>query len=194
MRKWLVALVLLTACGPGSAQPIPSLPPPSPPTAALTAWKDFPANANPRPIIVFDRTLEHIGPAGFTTEPDRKRDCGWGLVSGARSGGSLFRAHCCARWVCLPGISMPDGATLCDQGRAVAGRRLCYRPRDDADVRMALRHQRDRRLPRVLGSRAVGFLGKWGQPPGHDGWPDQRRRLDTHARYGWRPRNPGTVR
>ena len=50
MRKWLVALVLLTACGPGSAQPIPSLPPPSPPTAALTAWKDFPANAN-RPAV-----------------------------------------------------------------------------------------------------------------------------------------------
>src|SRR6202521_543444 len=90
MPRWLVALALLTACGPGTAQALPSLSPPSPPTAALAAWKAFPANANPRPIIVFDRTREHIGPAGFTTEPDRKLDwgcnkfvlapdCRWGL-------------------------------------------------------------------------------------------------------------------
>ncbi len=109
MPRWLVALVLLTACGPGAAQPLPSLSPPSPPTAALAAWKDFPANANPRPIIVFGRILEHIGP---------------GLVSGARSGGSLFRAHRSARCVCLPGISMPDGSTVHDQGRALAGRQF----------------------------------------------------------------------
>ena len=89
MPRWLVALVLLTACGPGTAQPLPSLSPPSPPTAALAAWKDFPANANPRPIIVFDRTLEHVGAAGFTTEPDRKLD--WG----------------CNKFVLAPGVTLP---------------------------------------------------------------------------------------
>lgn len=89
MRKLVVALVLLTACGPGAAQPLPSLAPPSPPTAALTPWRDFPANAKPRPIIVFDRTLEHIGPAGFTAEPDRKLD--WG----------------CNKFVFAPGITVP---------------------------------------------------------------------------------------
>jgi hypothetical protein len=90
--RWLVALVLLTACGPGTAQPLPSLSPPSPPTAALAAWKDFPANANPRPIIVFGRTLEHVGPAGFTTEPDRKLD--WG----------------CNKFVLAPGVTLPATA------------------------------------------------------------------------------------
>ena len=84
--------MLLTACGPGSAQALPSLSPPSPPTAALTAWKDFPANANPRPIIVFDRTLEQIGQAGFTTEPDRKTD--WN----------------CNKFVLAPGVTLPATA------------------------------------------------------------------------------------
>lgn len=84
--------MLLTACGPGTAQPLPLLSPPSPPTAALAAWKDFPANANPRPIIVFDRTLEHIGPAGFTTEPDRKLD--WS----------------CNKFVLAPGVTLPATA------------------------------------------------------------------------------------
>jgi hypothetical protein len=90
--KWLVALVLLTACGPGTAQPLASLSPPSAPTAALAAWKDFPADANPRPIIVFERTLEHIGPAGFTTEPDRKLD--WG----------------CNKFGLAPGVTLPATA------------------------------------------------------------------------------------
>jgi hypothetical protein len=92
MPRWLVALMLLTACGPGTAQPLPALSPPSPPTAALTAWNDFPANANPRPIIVFDRTLEYIGPAGFTTEPDRKLD--WG----------------CNKFALAPGVTLPATA------------------------------------------------------------------------------------
>src|SRR3981081_1224422 len=89
MPRWLVAVVLLTACGPGTAEPLPSLSPPSPPTAALAAWNDFPANANPRPIIVFERALEHVGPAGFTTEPDRKLD--WG----------------CNKFVLAPGVTLP---------------------------------------------------------------------------------------
>lgn len=92
MRTWLVALVLLTGCGPGAAQTFPSLAPPSPPTAALTAWKDFPVNAKPRPIITFDRTIEHIGPAGFTAEPDRKLD--WS----------------CNKFVFAPGVTLPATA------------------------------------------------------------------------------------
>lgn len=98
MRRWLVALTLLTACGTGPAEALPSLAPPSPPIAALTAWKDFPAHANPRPIIVFDRTLEHIGPAGFTGEPDRKQD--WG----------------CNKFAFAPGVTPPATAP----GRATA--------------------------------------------------------------------------
>jgi hypothetical protein len=92
MPRWLVALMLLTACESGTAQPLASLSPPSPPTAALAAWSDFPANANPRPIIVFDRTLEHIGPAGFSSAPDRKLD--WG----------------CNKFVLAPGITLPATA------------------------------------------------------------------------------------
>ena len=92
MPRWLVALILLTACGPGTAQAVPSLPPPSPPTAALGAWKDFPANASPRPIIVFDRTIEQIGQAGFSSEPDRKTD--WA----------------CNKFVLAPGVTLPATA------------------------------------------------------------------------------------
>ena len=41
---------------------------------------------------MFDRTLEHIGPAGFTTEPDRKLD--WG----------------CNKFVLAPGVTLPATA------------------------------------------------------------------------------------
>jgi hypothetical protein len=70
MRAWVAALLIITACG--TAQGSAPLPLPSPPTAALAAWKDFPASASPRPIIIFERALERIGPSGFTSEPDRK--------------------------------------------------------------------------------------------------------------------------
>lgn len=81
MAKTLTAsiavLVMLTGCGSmklqSSASPLPQ---PSPPTAALAKWKDFPANAHPRPLIVFDRAIERIGPAGFSAKPDRK--LAWG--------------------------------------------------------------------------------------------------------------------
>ena len=92
MRRWVGVLALLTACGSGAAQPLPSLAPPSPPSAALTAWRDFPTDAKPRPIIVFDLTLEHIGPAGFTAEPERKLD--WS----------------CNKFVFAPGVTLPATA------------------------------------------------------------------------------------
>lgn len=66
--------LLVAACGaiPGQV----NLPHPTPPTQALEKWKDFPAGARPRPIIVFSLAVEHIGPSGFMSEPDRKID--WG--------------------------------------------------------------------------------------------------------------------
>jgi hypothetical protein len=47
----VVALFFLVACGATNGQGSTQLPLPSPPTAALAAWKDFPADANPRPIV-----------------------------------------------------------------------------------------------------------------------------------------------
>src|SRR5260370_42375215 len=72
MRAWIVALLLVTACGAANGQGSAARPPPSPPSAALAAWKNFPANAKPRPIIIFNRSLDHFGPSGFSAEPDRK--------------------------------------------------------------------------------------------------------------------------
>lgn len=99
MRVALIALVLVTACGGVAGQDSTPLPPPSPPTAALAAWKDFPANANPRPLIVFGRSADHIGPAGFSSEPDRK--IAWG----------------CNKFVFASGVSVSDTAPA----RATAG-------------------------------------------------------------------------
>src|SRR5438270_13865743 len=62
-------MLLVSACG--TAAGSTALAPPSPPTAALAAWKSFPANANPRPIISFGETTDHIQASGFPTG-DRK--------------------------------------------------------------------------------------------------------------------------
>ena len=93
-----LALLVLVACGAPPSQG-GSLPLPSPPTAALAKWKDFPATAHPRPIIIFDRTLERIGPNGFISEPDRKPD--WG----------------CNRFVVASGVTLSSAAP----GSATAG-------------------------------------------------------------------------
>ena len=69
MRIFALAMLLVSACG--TAAGSTALAPPSPPTAALAAWKSFPANANPRPIISFGETTEHIQASGFPTG-DRK--------------------------------------------------------------------------------------------------------------------------
>ena len=67
-----LCVFVLVVCGAAPGQSSGPLAPPSPPTQALAAWKDFPANANPRPLIVFGRSVDHLGPAGFSSEPDRK--------------------------------------------------------------------------------------------------------------------------
>jgi hypothetical protein len=69
VRILVAAVLLVSACG--TAVSSTPLAPPSPPTGALAAWKDFPANAHPRPIIAFGVTAEHIQQAGFPTN-DRK--------------------------------------------------------------------------------------------------------------------------
>ena len=75
LRVAACALALcLTACGAVSGHGDPGLTPPSPPTAALAAWKDFPANSDPRPIIAFGETVEHIPQAGF---PNSDRKIAW---------------------------------------------------------------------------------------------------------------------
>lgn len=92
MRAWVAALLLVAACGAVPGQGSSPLPQPSPPTAALAKWANFPAGARPRPIIIFNRTVEQIGPAGFTSEPDRKRD--WG----------------CNKLAFAPGVTLPSTA------------------------------------------------------------------------------------
>ncbi|MFI5168583.1 MAG: hypothetical protein ACHQQS_18415 [Thermoanaerobaculales bacterium] len=69
MRAAVAALIFVAACGPTSGQDSAPLLPPSPPTAALAAWKDFPANSNPRPIIWFGDVYEHVG--GFSTNDEK---------------------------------------------------------------------------------------------------------------------------
>lgn len=51
LRASTVALLFVVACGASGGQASTPLPLPSPPTAALAAWRDFPVNANPRPIL-----------------------------------------------------------------------------------------------------------------------------------------------
>src|SRR6185312_1598124 len=89
MPKSAAAVVLafvVAACGafPGGQG---NLPAPSPPTAALAKWKDFPANAKPRPIIAFADTVEHIPDAGF---PDDNRKVAW----------------MCNKFVLAPGVTL----------------------------------------------------------------------------------------
>ena len=56
---WCLSLFVVVACGSVGEGSTPLLPP-APPTAALVAWNDFPVHANPRPIIWFGDSYEHI--------------------------------------------------------------------------------------------------------------------------------------
>jgi len=67
------------------------LPQPTPPNEALAKWKDFPANARPRPIISFGDTTEQIQATGFPND-DRKM------------------AWVCHKFVLAPGLYVPATA------------------------------------------------------------------------------------
>jgi len=104
----LAALLVLSGCGSvktqGSSTPLPR---PSPPAAALEMWKDFPANSNPRPLIVFERSIERIGQEGFSSEPNRK--VAWGcnkftFAPGVQTS-TLVPGAVIAGGVSFPGIS-----------------------------------------------------------------------------------------
>ena len=71
----ILAVLMITACGavPGQSSSSP-LPLPSPPTAALVRWKDFPVSANPRPTILFGNVVEQVGPGQF---PDNDSKLTW---------------------------------------------------------------------------------------------------------------------
>jgi hypothetical protein len=71
-RLFFVGLLVITSCG--ATQDSSPLAPPSPPTAALAQWSDFPANANPRPIVAFSDVVEQIGPGEF---PDNDSKLTW---------------------------------------------------------------------------------------------------------------------
>src|SRR5437762_8373582 len=83
--------LMLAACGavPGGQG---NLPAPSPPTAALARWSDFPAGSNPRPIIAFGDTVDYIPEAGL---PDNERKVAW----------------LCNKFVLAPGLTLPTSAT-----------------------------------------------------------------------------------
>ncbi len=70
VRYAVLALLLVTACGSAPNQGSPA--PPTPPTAALAKWSDFPADAHRRPIILFGDRVEQIQPSGFSADPPRK--------------------------------------------------------------------------------------------------------------------------
>jgi hypothetical protein len=86
MRAAVVALIFVTACAPTSGQSSTPLAPPSPPTAALAPWKDFPANSNSRPIILFGDVYEHVN--GFSTNEGK---INW----------------LCGKFVLGPGVELP---------------------------------------------------------------------------------------
>ena len=106
MRTWLLLLVVVVAaCGPTTGQG--ALPLPTPPTAVLAAWKDFPAHADPRPIIAFGDTVEHIQPAGF---PDGDRKLAW----------------MCNRFVFASGVTVSEATPASTSGLATISSARAY--------------------------------------------------------------------
>ena len=71
-RASILAMLLVSACGAVPGQTDLSLP--TPPTAALARWTDFPANANPRPVILFNPIAEQVGGNKF---PDNDSKLAW---------------------------------------------------------------------------------------------------------------------
>jgi hypothetical protein len=76
---------LVVACGAG---PWPDTSAPTPPAAALSAWRDFPATSDPRPIV----WLTPVTPQGFEADGDYKM------------------AWACGRYGLAPGAALPSAA------------------------------------------------------------------------------------
>jgi hypothetical protein len=100
MRVAIVALMFVVACGSAGGQDSTPLAAPSPPTAALAAWKDFPANGNPRPIVWFGDVYEHVD--GFSTNDGK---INW----------------VCAKFVLGPGVGFPAAGTASATARWPSG-------------------------------------------------------------------------
>ncbi|SRR5712692_10233035 len=97
MRAAVAALIFVTACGATGGQGSTPLPPPTPPTAALAPWKDFPANGNPRPIIWFGDVYEHVN--GFSTNEGKINwICGKFVLGPGVELPATGPAHATARW------------------------------------------------------------------------------------------------
>jgi hypothetical protein len=111
MPKSAAAIVLalvVAACGavPGGHG---NLPAPSPPTAALANWSDFPVNTKPRPIIWFGDVIEEVGPGMF---PDDKSKLTWVCDKFVLGPGlalsSISAATATAKWTSGASASYPS--------------------------------------------------------------------------------------
>jgi hypothetical protein len=105
MRAWVLALVFVVACGAAPGQGSGPLAPPSPPIAALAAWRDFPVHANPRPIVWF--SLPNLI-RGF---PNNDRKIAWA----------------CNKLVLADGLRMPGGIPPTATAVWPSGTRATYR-------------------------------------------------------------------
>jgi hypothetical protein len=118
----LAVALMVAACGaiPGGQG---NLPVPSPPTAALAKWSDFPVNARPRPIIWFGDVVEEAGPGQFPSEESKLRwVCGKFVLGPNARLSSTSSATATARWG--SGVSASYGSI----GSAVAWSALMSRP------------------------------------------------------------------
>ena len=109
LSVFVLALVV-AACGAEAGSG--SLPVPAPPTAALAKWKDFPAAANPRPIIAFGDAAEVIQPQGF---PDGDRKVAWICNKFVPAAGLTMLADARRAYAALMSERAldPDGSTQC---------------------------------------------------------------------------------
>jgi len=118
----LAATLMVAACGaiPGAQGALPA---PTPPTAALARWSDFPVNAKPRPIIWFGDIVEEAGPSQFPNETSKLRWVCRKFVLGPNARlSNASSATATARWA--TGLSASYGSI----GSAVAWSALTARP------------------------------------------------------------------
>jgi hypothetical protein len=111
LRVSVLAVLAITACGLSNGQGSQPLAP----TAALAKWQDFPAHANPRPIIWFGGIYEHV--SGFSTVDGKEM---W----------------LCGKFVLGPGVTLPGPAPGPASARWPSGVTATY-PSIGADLALA---------------------------------------------------------